>query len=167
MIKNNCGSSTGSPGFVPSSTSTCPWNSSSTLGTIAKPPTGMTTWNGSDIFRITAEAATGVGVGTVVFAVGQTSGWSSGNVTNSCVDVNVAGSDIRMLCQNIAGYLSNPGDSGAPVFRITNSPATRDVELSGINWGGPDNGSYGVFRIISWVQTELGTLDTCAAGFSC
>lgn len=145
---------------------TCPWDSRSTLGRIARPPLGSTSWNGSNTYRITAEATT-VSVGSVVSSVGQTSGLSNGTVTNSCVAVDVSGTDIQMLCQYIAGYSSNPGDSGAPVFRLTNSPSTNDVDLSGINWGGPEDGSSGVFSKISWIESEVGSLDTCYSGFSC
>ncbi len=41
-----------------------------------------------------------------------------------------------MLCQVHAIGYRLPGDSGAPVFKITNSPNTNDVELVGIMFGG-------------------------------
>lgn len=88
-------------------------------------------------------------------------------MTNVCVTLNVASSNITQLCQGIAGYSSAGGDSGSPVFRIVNSPATNDVRLAGIHWG-----SGGAFSMISQIQrstapAELGAITTCASGFAC
>jgi hypothetical protein len=64
--------------------------------------------------------------------------------------------------------MSSGGDSGSPVFRITNSPAAGDVRLYGVLWGGNSSGTLFVFSGlgVAGVQrsTELGPLTTCAPG---
>ena len=40
-----------------------------------------------------------------------------------------------LLCQTIATVHAESGDSGAPVFAVTDSPAVRDVDLLGMMWG--------------------------------
>jgi hypothetical protein len=125
-------------------------------GTIARPPTGSFTWNGVDTFTITAEAAPVAG--QAVTKVGRTTGRTSGTVSRTCVNFNVAGSNITQLCQSQASFASAGGDSGSPVFRITSLP---NVTLVGIHWG-----SGGVFSPITGIQMsgELGSVTTCASG---
>jgi len=41
-----------------------------------------------------------------------------------------------LLCQAVVGAFNDFGDSGSPVFKITNSPSMNDVMLYGIVWGG-------------------------------
>jgi hypothetical protein len=126
------------------------------LGTIARPPVGSFTWNGVDIFRITAEAAPVVGQS--VTKVGRTTGRTSGTIQQTCANFNVANSTITQLCQSRASFTSAGGDSGSPVFRITSLP---NVTLVGIHWG-----SGGVFSPITGIQRtgELGSITTCAGG---
>lgn len=40
-----------------------------------------------------------------------------------------------MICQEAARATVDPGDSGSPVFMVTNDPAIHDVRLAGILWG--------------------------------
>jgi hypothetical protein len=126
------------------------------LGTIARPPVGSFTWNGTDIFQITGEAAPVVG--QAVTKVGRTTGRTSGTIQQTCANFNVAGSTITQLCQSQASYSSSGGDSGSPVFRITTLP---NVILVGIHWG-----SGGAFSPITGIQMsgELGAINTCAGG---
>jgi len=124
-------------------------------GTIARPAVGSFTWNGVDVFNITGEA--NPLVGQSVTKVGRTTGRSAGTVQQTCVNVNVSGTNITQLCQSISNYANAGGDSGSPVFRITTLPS---VVLVGINWGG--NGVTSVFSPISQIQQELGALNTCA-----
>jgi hypothetical protein len=127
-------------------------------GTIARPAVNSFTWNGVDIFNITGEADPLVG--QAVTKVGRTTGRTAGTVQQTCVNVNVSGTNITQLCQSIANYANAGGDSGSPVFRITTLPS---VVLVGINWGG--NGTTSVFSPITNIQQELGALNTC--GGSC
>jgi hypothetical protein len=132
-------------------------------GRIARPILGPSFWFGTSTFRIVAEATSSV-MGQAVTKVGRTTGRTQGNVTAVCANLNVANTNITQLCQNTANYGSAGGDSGSPVFRITNRPSTNDVILYGIHWG-----SGGAHSPIANVQlaTELGPLTTCAAGFAC
>ncbi len=136
-----------------------------TRGRIARPKLGSVAWNGINGFRVVGETSFPV-MGELLTKVGRTTGRTQGNVTATCVNVNVAATDITLLCQDIAGYLSAPGDSGSPVFRITNSPMPNDVRLYGIHWG-----SGGVFSAIGPFNiqgdAEMGSLTKCAAGFAC
>jgi hypothetical protein len=110
-----------------------------------------------DIFNITGEADPLVG--QAVTKVGRTTGRTAGTVQQTCVNVNVDGTNITQLCQSISNYANAGGDSGSPVFRITTLPS---VVLVGINWGG--NGTTSVFSPITNIQQELGALNTCAGG---
>lgn len=103
--------------------------------------------------------------GFVLDKVGRTTGWTSGTVTQTCAHIAVGGTDLTALCSYRVsqddltdGPLSLPGDSGSPVFR--RSAANRDVELHGILWGGPADGSGSslVFSSILFVENELAPL---------
>jgi len=78
-------------------------------------------------------------VGQVLHKTGRTTGWSSGPVTQTCMDVGVSGSNppIAMLCQDRVEAAVAGGDSGSPVFERIGS--TNDVRLVGILWGGSAN----------------------------
>jgi hypothetical protein len=134
-------------------------------GRIARTTLGSFAWNGLTTFRIVREADPLVG--QVVTKEGRTTGRTAGVVQQTCANFNVLNTTITQLCQSRASYLSNPGDSGSPVFRVVNVPALNDVALGGIHWG-----SGGVFSTISNIQrnifhVELGPLTTCAPGFAC
>jgi hypothetical protein len=143
------------------------------FGRIAKidtPNTGSLNIVGN--YRIVAESS--AVVGQTVNKVGRTTGWGQGAVTSTCVNVGVLGSSIVQLCQdqvtNNSAVIVDSGDSGSPVFRITNSPNADDVQLYGILWGGSTSGNLFVYSPIANVQlssTELGALTVCASGFSC
>ena len=137
-----------------------------TRGRIAAPATFNTlAWNGTDVYRLVSEGD--AVVGDVVRKVGRTTGTTRGDVTGTCVNVNVAGSNITQLCQTVANYTSAAGDSGSPVFSNLNAPQPLDSRLRGIHWGG--GGGSVVFSPISGVQrtAELGAISNCASGFSC
>jgi hypothetical protein len=91
--------------------------------------------------------------------VGRTTGWTAGNVTNTCATVNVSGSDIQLLCQTLVQRrgrsIVGGGDSGSPVFRITSGD---NVELVGILWGGSMNGDLFVFSPLNGIRAELGSV---------
>jgi hypothetical protein len=108
-------------------------------------------------YRIVGTVASPL-VGELLNKVGRTTGWSQGPVSNTCINVNVLGTNITMICQHLVTAQVDSGDSGSPVFRITNSPSTNDVNLYGILWGG--TGTEFAFSDISSVQLsdELGPL---------
>lgn len=127
-------------------------------------------------FRIVSEVSFPLG-GEFLNKVGRTTGWTSGHVTRTCVDSTVLNTNILLFCQDIvttdtpgsAMFLG--GDSGSPVFRITNSPATNDVELYGIAWAEVQGtgGTQMLFSAMTNLQssTDLGPISTCNASFGC
>jgi hypothetical protein len=110
-------------------------------------------------FSITSQNNTATSYSGTFHKVGRTTGWSSGNVTNTCATVNVSGSDIQLLCQTLVQrrgrQIVSGGDSGSPVFRITSGD---NVELVGILWGGSMNGDLFVFSPLSGIVKELGSM---------
>lgn len=103
--------------------------------------------------------------GSELDKIGRTTGWTYGRVNGTCQNTNVAGTDITLLCQHRVNRLpagtytmSDNGDSGSPVFRWLGTT----VVLSGILWGGPDDGSSFVFSPMSQIERELGVLTTFA-----
>ena len=137
---------------------------SSGKGSIARP----TLWNGSitindasSTFRIVSEAAPPL-FGDVLDKVGKTTGWTFGTVSSTCANINVAGTDIRLLCQfsvtrsSGTNSIVDNGDSGSPVFIWMGN----DVSLQGILWGGTDDGTLFSFSPINQIEQELGQLTT-------
>lgn len=105
----------------------------------------------------------------VVTKVGRTTGLTSGLVTHTCITAQQEDSDVVMLCEHLADYQSDSGESGSPVFHVNNSPTTNDVAALGINWGGGvvDGVDVGAFSHFAAVASEIGSLTVCASGFSC
>lgn len=113
-------------------------------------------------FTITAQdnSTTSFAINSVVNKVGRTTGWTRGNVTNTCVTTNVSGSRIQQICQT---FVSDPGgatvvgggDSGSPVFRVTSGS---NVTLLGILWGGSSDNKLFVFSPLKSIQDELGAV---------
>ena len=133
-------------------------------GYIAR-PTGLNsvTFNTSSRFRITKERAYPL-LNEVLHKVGRTTGWTQGPVIATCVTLNVPGTNLTLFCQDLVEAKVGAGDSGSPVFRITNSAG--DVTLYGVLWGGTSSvyifsamGSFNIQR-----STEMGSLKTCGVG---
>jgi hypothetical protein len=136
-------------------------------------PTGLgsiTISHTASRFRIAGETSFPV-VGETLNKVGRTTGRTQGVVSATCVNTNVTGTNITLLCQDFVNAGVAGGDSGSPVFRITNNPNSGDVRLYGVLWGGNSSGTQFVFSAIGSFNvqrsTELGPLTTCAPGFSC
>jgi len=115
----------------------------------------------------------GLFTGTNVNKVGRTSGWTSGNITNTCSDINIFALDAAgnvfdtmrtMLCQVQVASVSQPGDSGSPVFEF--DPAVGAGSFAGILWGGALDGSSMVYSPIDNIQQELGSFVFNQAGVS-
>ena len=130
------------------------------LGSIAKtsaPNNGSLEITGS--FTITSDDCGTVGgcvaPGQTVNKVGRTTGWTSGNVSNTCVNTGVSGSSIVQLCQTFVSAGVAGGDSGSDVFQ-----GTSGVKLVGILWGGNSNGTQFVYSPFGNVTRELGALIT-------
>jgi hypothetical protein len=112
-------------------------------------------------FSITSDDCSTLGgclaVGTTVNKVGRTTGWTSGAVTNTCVNTGVTGSRIVQLCQTFVSAGVGAGDSGSDVFQITSGS---NVKLAGVLWGGNSGGTQFVFSPFGNVTRELGALTT-------
>jgi len=107
-------------------------------------------------FNITGENTSSTfTVGSQANKVGRTTGWTQGNITNTCVTTGVQGTNIAQLCQTFVAAGVAGGDSGSPVFAITGS---NSVTLLGILWGG--SGNTFVFSPLGQVEQELGALRT-------
>jgi hypothetical protein len=96
-------------------------------------------------------------VGTTVNKVGRTTGWTSGAITNTCVNTGVSGSRIVQLCQTFVSAGVGAGDSGSDVFQVTSGS---NVKLAGVLWGGNSGGTQFVFSPFGNVTSELGPLTT-------
>jgi hypothetical protein len=102
-------------------------------------------------------------IGMTVNKVGRTTGWASGQVTSTCVTVNVSATKFQQHCQTI---VENPnevivrgGDSGSPIFTLSGTDAT----LRGILWGGGGDHLL-VFSPLNNIQQELGSVDAVSGG---
>jgi hypothetical protein len=116
-------------------------------------------------FTITSQDNSSTSFSGTMHKVGRTTGWSSGNVTNTCATVNVSGSNITQLCQTIVQrsgtVIVQGGDSGSPVFTISSGD---NVQLRGILWGGNTAGDLFVFSPLKGIQDELGGVTATADG---
>ena len=111
-------------------------------------------------FTIVAEQMRGV-VGQRLNKVGRTTGWTSGLITETCVDINITASEITQLCQDLVDAHVAGGDSGSPVFGL-NTDGT--VFLAGILWGSSTNLETGAVQFImsplESVKAEIGDVKT-------
>jgi hypothetical protein len=114
------------------------------------------------VFTITSQdnSTTSFPIGTVVNKVGRTTGWTQGQVTRTCVNTGVSGSNIVQLCQSFVenaggATVVGSGDSGSGVFRITSGD---NVQLVGILWGGSSDNKLFVFSPLKQIQQELGAV---------
>jgi hypothetical protein len=130
------------------------------LGRIARPTFNAIAWNGVDHFTITRPVRFPL-AGLTVQKVGIQTGWTQGTINRTCARTNLAGTNITLLCQKGASYSRAEGDSGAPVFGITDL-ATWSVTLVGIHWGGATP-TQGFFSPLGQVESivELGGLIVC------
>ena len=135
----------------------------STRGVIARtsgPNNGSLEVTGQ--FTVTSQDNTtsNFAIGKTVNKVGRTTGWTQGNVTNTCVTTNVSGTNITQLCQTFVqdpggAVVVGGGDSGSNVFGINGG---NNVELVGILWGGNSSGTLFVFSPLKQIRQELGSL---------
>ena len=116
----------------------------------------------SGAFAITSQdnTTTAFATGTQVNKIGRTTGWTQGNVVQTCVNTNVSGTNITQLCQTFVQAPNNAvvvgsGDSGSPVFRLTGGSS---VQLVGILWGGSSDGRLFVFSPLKQIRDEIGAI---------
>jgi len=126
-------------------------------------------------FRIVAETTSIILGDNPINKIGKTTGWTQGPIVAVCQNVNLGWTaDLTLLCQHRVRANAAGGDSGSPVFKITNSPNPRDVILYGILWGrrqaypwDPVEFWFSAIFDVESSYSELGPLTTCASGFSC
>jgi hypothetical protein len=122
--------------------------------------TGSLTYAGTRYFTSQNNSTTNFTIGLVVNKVGRTTGWTRGEVTRTCVNTSVSGSQIMQLCQT---FVSDPngatvvsgGDSGSSVWEDKGSGNTA---LVGLLWGGSSDNKTFVFSPWKQVEQELGSL---------
>lgn len=100
-------------------------------------------------------------IGQTLDKIGRTSGWTTGIVSATCANVDQADSNFTILCQTLMSGLALPGDSGSPVFSLTQNDG---VVFFGLLWGG-SAGDFAngippdiVFSPIDNITSELGAL---------
>lgn len=139
------------------------------LGKLALPaamcgntPCSLQMNNASDELTIVGTSGAPL-VGDLLGKIGQTTGFTRGAVTTSCVLVNVGArsfldpANLTLPCQDFVGAAMDHGDSGAPVFSLLQG---QRAVLAGIAWGmsvGSASPEF-VFSPIGAVESELGTM---------
>ena len=131
------------------------------LGSIAEPSGGIT-WSGGYL-NVSGKASGNGIVGDTRHKVGRTTGYTTGEVTASCVDTGVFGSPIVLLCQDWVEApgttIVDAGDSGSVVFA-----GAGNVTWWGILWGGSSDGSTFIYGPVDNVEEELGSLNVTGGG---
>lgn len=135
---------------------------SADFGYMALPDSNMTIVNE---FHIVGEVAFPF-EGESLSKVGRTTGMTSGEVCDTCVDINSFsnGQDtgFTYLCQDRVEANSNNGDSGSPVFSWSSASlppdATIPAHLYGVLRSG--NGTTFAFSAMENIEFELGQLKT-------
>lgn len=134
----------------------------SSLGRVARPASRsslvgtLTIDAGNPFFTINGEQNSAL-VGEEVNKVGRTTGWTYGNITNTCVNTGVQGSQVVLFCQHFVAGGVQGGDSGSPVFSWSGS---NNITLKGILWGGNSSNNSFVYSPIGQIEQELGALTT-------
>ncbi|MCB1057282.1 MAG: hypothetical protein KDD11_17415 [Acidobacteria bacterium] len=157
-----------------------------TQGQVSACPSGASCrWSDSAFFETTFDSTTRLGriltdtpawhtrkiigreyfplTGDPVSKSGRTTGQTSGQVTNTCVDIEPSGPVTNTwLCQTKADYDSDQGDSGSPVYK-TKYPD--NAILYGLNWGRYTTPftTRAIFSGVANLEADLGALDVEAA----
>jgi hypothetical protein len=116
--------------------------------------------NVAGVFEITSQddETASFPIGMEVNKVGRTTGWTQGEVTQTCVHTGVFATNIVLLCQtfvvNAAGaIIVGGGDSGSGVFALRGRDNAR---LLGILWGGSSDNKLFAFSPLKQIEQELG-----------
>lgn len=98
---------------------------------------------------------------------GRTSGSTEGKIAQACAVVKSTTNQMYFCNHLVSGPdpMSQPGDSGSPVFRVTNQPANGDATLLGVLWGGSP-GIF-VFSPLGAIELDMGAIMVCSQGFNC
>jgi hypothetical protein len=104
-------------------------------------------------------------VGMPVHKVGRTTGWTSGPVSQTCVDMDVefvsgVNTGLTVLCSDRGNFRSDGGDSGAPIFTFVGGVTGGPIPV-GVLWATMQNSTieWSTFwSPFSNVVTELGVV---------
>lgn len=137
---------------------------SADFGYIATPDVNLTIFNR---YHIVGEVPFPL-EGEFLTKVGRTTGETSGEVIETCVDINAFLNNVDTgftnLCQHRVAAISASGDSGSPVFSWSSASlppnATIPAHLYGILWGGDFDGTSFFFSALGDIEAELGELKT-------
>jgi len=157
--------------FCPSGRDDCRWSDAALVayadgvswlkGGIAK-TSSADRWDGSitiaGTFAITGEYGP-ASVGDTLHKVGATSGWTYGDVDETCVHYDRSTPvDNYMMCQDVVNAGAWHGDSGSPVFRSLGGDS---VGLAGILWGGDppgtSSGARFIFSSVGGIEDDFDT----------
>lgn len=111
---------------------------------------------GNPYFIVSAAEQNNVFTGHTVHKMGRTTGWTYGNVTGTCVDLNVntfSNPEI-VTCMYRSDVVNYAGDSGGPLFSILPNGS---VMLVGVNTARGDNGELFTSKH-SRVVSDLGAM---------
>lgn len=96
-------------------------------------------------------------VGQTLNKVGRTTGWTSGKVSETCVNVDVTDSDITQLCQSLVDAFVDGGDSGSPTWGLYTDG---NAFLAGLLWGSNTDLVTGavqfIFSPLGNIRNEMG-----------
>lgn len=138
------------------------------FGKIAKPVSvGNITVDHNSKYRIVSDTYTGTVVGDTVHYVGGKLGLRVGEVDATCRNAHY-NNNRTILCQHGVNTTMAGGDSGSPVFQITNNPNTNDVRLLGIVISKSSTGYS--YSPIGSIYNELGqnvSWDSCDPSQGC
>jgi hypothetical protein len=93
-------------------------------------------------------------VGQQVDKVGRTTGWTSGAITQTCVDAHPTAWN-QVTCAYGANYGRGEGDSGAPVFFRLASGDSTEVDLIGVH-SSTDGSGGALFSKLERIKSDLG-----------
>ncbi|MFP2927994.1 hypothetical protein ACLESO_22900 [Pyxidicoccus sp. 3LG] len=130
------------------------------LGRLAEPVSYCSNPTTHCTLTVNTSAAVGVAAmsgaplaGEYYEKVGQTTGWTYGQVAHTCVNMNPSGTSITLLCQYSVDAGVDSGDSGSPVFGWNGT--THPV--GGLLWGSLGNSRF-VFSHHTSIAQDLGSL---------
>lgn len=125
---------------------------------IARAAEGSPSWDGSSHFYFYDKQTPAKDARIV--KVGITTGLTTGQVRDTCVNVREGKTDVVYLCQGRTTYTADNGDSGSAVFSRGTGQARI---LHGIQWGTRTFSPWGNIRM----STELGPMTVCYTAYGC
>lgn len=98
-------------------------------------------------------------MGDTIDKIGRTTGWTYGQVSRTCVTLEVRDSTYSLICQDQVAGGVDFGDSGSPTFRNLGGDT---AQASGLLWATSDDSSEFTYSSLAEVMGELGSMDVVA-----